>query len=148
MTQEPGAIDMTSAESGKTLDIARERTRVRALFEGHDIADSDDVVVVHEEGRPPVYYFPRKDVFMAFLSQTDKVTRNADKGEARYFTIYRDQHIVDNVAWSYETPSAAFADLAGRIAFRREDVDFQVEGHFADEAERETEGVDVVIQDR
>ena len=128
---------MNSSEPGKTFDIVRERTRVRALFEGHDIADSDDVVVVRETGRPPVRYFPRKDVFMVFLRETDKVTQNPDKGEARHFTIYRDQHIVENVAWSYEAPSAAFADIAGRIAFRHEDVDFQVDGLSADEAEPE-----------
>ncbi|KRA76379.1 hypothetical protein ASD89_01290 [Caulobacter sp. Root656] len=128
---------MNSSGSGKTFDIVRERTRVRALFEGHDIADSDDVVVVRETGRPPVRYFPRKDVFMVFLRQTDTVTRHPDKGEAHHFTIYRDQHIVDDVAWSYAAPSAAFADIAGRIAFRHDDVDIQIDGHPADEAEPE-----------
>lgn len=139
---------MISSQSDGTFEIARERTRVRVLFEGHDIADSADVVVVRETGHPPVRYFPRKDVFMVFLSQTDKVTRNPDKGDARYFTIYRDQHIVDNVAWSYETPNAAFAGIAGRIAFRPEHVEFQVHGHSAAETEIEDEGVDIQIQER
>lgn len=115
---------MTTAESCITQGV-----RARALFEGHDIADSADVVVVRDPGHPPAYYFPRKDVFMVFLRETDKVTHNADKGEARYFTIYRDQHIVDNVAWSYEAPPPAFAAIAGRIAFHPAHVDFQVEGH-------------------
>jgi uncharacterized protein (DUF427 family) len=134
--------------SGETFEIVRERTRVRVLFEGHDIADSDDVVVVRESGRPPVRYFPRKDVFMVFLSQTDKVTRNPDKGDARYFTIYRDQHIVENVAWSYETPSAPFADIAHRIAFRPEHVEFQVHGQSAAQTEIDDEGVDIQVQER
>jgi uncharacterized protein (DUF427 family) len=115
---------MTTAESAITHGV-----RARALFEGHDIADSTDVVVVRDPGHPPAYYFPRKDVFMVFLRETDKVTHNADKGEARYFTIYRDQHIVDNVAWSYEAPPPAFAAIAGRIAFHAAHVDFQVDGH-------------------
>ena len=139
---------MTFPQSDPTFEIVRERTRVRALFEGHDIADSSDVVVVREAGRPPVRYFPRKDVFMVFLSQTDKVTRNPDKGDARYFTIYRDQHIVDNVAWSYETPNAPFADIAGRIAFRPEHVEIQVDGHSAAETEIDDEGVDIGDQGR
>jgi uncharacterized protein (DUF427 family) len=138
---------MISSQSGGTFDIVRERTRVRVLFEGHDIADSDDVVVVRETGRPPVRYFPRKDVFMVFLRQTDKVTRNPDKGDACYFTIYRDQHIVDNVAWSYETPNAPFADIAGRIAFRPEDVEFQADGHSVADTEIADEGVDIGGQD-
>lgn len=132
---------MTPSPSSQTFEITREPMRVRALFEGHDIADSDDVVVVREVGRPPVRYFPRKDVFMAFLHQTDKVTRNADKGDARYFTIYRDQHIVDNMAWSYEAPNAPFADIAGRIAFRPEHVEFQIDGHSPAENGIDDEGL-------
>lgn len=138
---------MITSQSGGSFEIIREGTRVRVLFEGHDIADSDDVVVVRETGHPPVRYFPRKDVFMVFLSQTDKVTRHPDKGDARYFTIYRDQHIVDNVAWSYAAPKAPFADIAGRIAFRPEHVEFQVHGYSAAETELEDEGVDIGIQE-
>lgn len=134
---------MTSPDQIPSISIAREGARVRVLFEGHDIADSDDVVVVHEAGRPSVRYFPRKDVFMVFLSQTDKVTRNPDKGDARYFTIYRDQHLVENMAWSYETPKPAFADIAGRIAFYPEHVEFQVAGHTAAETEIQDEDVEI-----
>lgn len=134
---------MTPSETSQNFGIVRERIRMRALFEGHDIADSDDVVVVHEAGRPPVRYFPRKDVFMVFLRQTGKVTRNPDKGDARYFTIYRDQHIVDNVAWSYETPNAPFAAIADRIAFYPEHVEFQVHGHSAAETEIEDKDIEI-----
>lgn len=126
---------MTAGETDQLYTVTREAGRVRALFEGHDIADSDDVMTVHETGRPPVYYFPRRDVFMIFLRQTDKVTHNPHKGEARYFTIYRDQHIVDNVAWSYEAPKAAFDSLSGRIAFLAAHVEFQVDGRSAAETE-------------
>jgi uncharacterized protein (DUF427 family) len=134
---------MTASETASPVTFTREPTRVRALFEGHDIADSDDVITVRAEGHPPVYYFPRKDVFMVFLSQTDKVTRNPDKGEARYFTIYRDQHIVDNVAWSYESPHAPFAAIAGRIAFQPAHVEIQVHGHSAAETEVEDGDIDI-----
>jgi uncharacterized protein (DUF427 family) len=132
---------MTSPDQSPT--VAREPGRVRVLFEGHDIADSDDVVVVHQAGHPPTRYFPRKDVFMVFLSQTDKVTRNPDKGDARYFTIYRDQHLVENMAWSYEAPNAAFADIAGRIAFHPEHVEFQVHGHTAADTAIADEDVEI-----
>ncbi|SFJ86043.1 DUF427 domain-containing protein [Caulobacter sp. UNC279MFTsu5.1] len=132
---------MTNPDQSPT--IAREPGRVRVLFEGHDIADSDDVVVVHQPDHPPTRYFPRKDVFMVFLSQTDKVTRNPDKGDARYFTIYRDQHLVENVAWSYEAPHAAFADIAGRIAFHPEHVEFQAQGRTAADTAIADEDVEI-----
>ncbi|MGH1558367.1 DUF427 domain-containing protein [Caulobacter segnis] len=34
----------------------------------------------------------------------DKVTHCPYKGDASYFTIYRDRQIIDNAVWSYETP--------------------------------------------
>jgi len=125
--QTPQVDPMITSETDQTPRI-RGGVRARALFEGHDIADSQDVVVVEEAGHAPAYYFPRHDVFMAFLRQTDKVTRNPDKGDARHFMIYRDQHIVDDLAWSYETPRSAFAAIAGRIAFHPAHVDFQIDG--------------------
>ena len=134
---------MTTSDPTSPFTLAHEPTRVRALFEGHDIADSDDVVVLHEAGHPPAYYFPRKDVFMVFLRQTDKVTRNLAKGDAHYFTIYRDQHIVDNVAWSYAAPNAPFAAIAGRIAFSPTDVEFQVHGRSPAETEAEDGDIDI-----
>ncbi len=134
---------MSSPDQIPAITIAREHARVRVLFEGHDIADSNDVVVMHEAGRPPVRYFPRKDVFMVFLSQADKITRHPDKGEARYFTIYRDQHLVENIAWTYETPNAVFAEIAGRIAFRPEHVEFQVPGQTPADTAIEDETVEI-----
>ncbi|WP_165187483.1 DUF427 domain-containing protein [Caulobacter soli] len=134
---------MTTSEPAPTFTLVHEPTRVRALFEGHDIADSDDVIALREAGHPPVYYFPRKHVFMVFLSQTDKVTHDPDKGDARYFTIYRDQHIVDNVAWSYEAPNAPFAAIADRVAFSPAHVEFQVHGRSAADTEAEDRDVDI-----
>jgi uncharacterized protein (DUF427 family) len=133
---------MNTSASSQTL-ITRETGRVRVLFEGHDLADSDDVVVLREADRPPVRYFPRKDVQMVFLQKTQKVTLNPDRGEAHYFTIYRDQHIVDNIAWSYETPQDPFGDIAGRIAFRPEHVEFQSDGRDPAETETQDEGVEI-----
>jgi uncharacterized protein (DUF427 family) len=79
---------------------------------------------------------------MVFLSQTSKVTVHPQKGQARYFTILRDKYIVENVAWSYETPEPAYALLAGRIAFNRAHVEFQVDGRSPADLDDETDGVD------
>ncbi|PZR32470.1 DUF427 domain-containing protein [Caulobacter segnis] len=112
---------------------------VRVIFEGHGIADSDDVFVLREANYPPVYYFPRDSVQMAFLRRTDKVTHCPYKGDASYFTIYRDRQIIDNAAWSYEDPYAAVGPIAARIAFYPEHVEFQLD----DRSPAETEAMDV-----
>ena len=42
--------------------------RVRALIGGTTVADSDSVLLVHETGLLPVYYFPTEDVRIDVLS--------------------------------------------------------------------------------
>jgi uncharacterized protein (DUF427 family) len=70
------------------------------------------------EGRyPPVIYFPRGDVAMAFLERTDKVTTCPKKGEASHYSIVTKSTVLKNSAWSYEAPKDAAAQIAGHIAF-------------------------------
>jgi uncharacterized protein (DUF427 family) len=110
--------------------------RVRVLFEGHELADSGDVIVLHETGHDPVFYFPQGDVQMSALRRNDHVTHCPHKGDATHFTINRDGKLVENVAWSYESPKAGCDLIAGRIAFYPRHVDFQVEGDVAAEPVR------------
>lgn len=100
---------MKTPDESHPITIEPAPTRVRALFEGHEIADGDDVLVLREANYPPVYYFAREDVQMAFLRRTDKVTRCPYKGDANYFTIYRDASVVENAVWTYEAPFPAVA---------------------------------------
>ncbi|MFN3857160.1 MAG: DUF427 domain-containing protein [Caulobacter sp.] len=107
------------------LKFAPAEGRVRALFEGHEIADTADALVLREGDYPPVVYFPREDVEMAVLRKTDHTTRCPHKGVASYYTIYRDRQIIENAAWSYESPIEGAELIAGRIAFYPEHVDIQ-----------------------
>jgi len=99
-----------------TLAFSHPKHRVRALFGGHLLADSDHVVVVREAGAPDRHFFPRDSVAMAFLSATD-VARTTSKGQARFFTIHRDREIAEHAAWSIEQPNAAAEDLRGLVTF-------------------------------
>lgn len=118
-----------------TLTIEHEPTRVRVLFAGHEIADSDDVLTLQEPGRPPVRFFPQSDVAMVFLRQTNTRASSPTLGKARFYTIYRDQKIVDDCCWSLEEPTPAVAHLADRIAFLSEHFDFEIEGRSVSETE-------------
>jgi uncharacterized protein (DUF427 family) len=91
--------------------------RVRALYQGHEIADSPDAVILREASYAPVVYFPRADVEMEVLARTDLDTYCPYKGHASYFTIRRDGTLAENAVWSYETPHPGMAAIAGRVAF-------------------------------
>lgn len=116
---------MKIPDESHPISIERAPGVVRVLFESHEIADSDNVLVLKEANYPPVYYFPRDSVRMEFLRRTDKVTHCPYKGDASYFTIYRDRQIIESAVWSYEDPYAAVAAISGRLAFYPEHVEFQ-----------------------
>jgi uncharacterized protein (DUF427 family) len=98
-----------------TLTMAR--ARVRALFQGHEIADSENAILLKEADYRPVWYFPRADVAMDFFGRTDRDTHCPYKGHASYYTVRRDGVVAENAAWSYEDPYPAMAAIQGHIAF-------------------------------
>ena len=93
------------------------RGRVRAAFERHVIADTDDALILREASYPPVYYLPIEDVDMSYLTKTEHHTSCPYKGEASYWSIYMDGRLAENAAWAYEEPYPSVAAIKGRIAF-------------------------------
>jgi uncharacterized protein (DUF427 family) len=70
------------------------------------------------EGRyPPVIYFPREDIAMAFLDKSDRASTCPHKGEAEYFTIVAKSGPITDAAWSYPDPKPEAAAIAGHLAF-------------------------------
>jgi uncharacterized protein (DUF427 family) len=107
------------------ITLTAARGRVRALFQGHEIADSANAILLAEADYQPVWYFPREDVAMGYFGRTDRDTRCPYKGHASYFTVRRDGVVSENAAWSYENPYPAMAAIKGHVAFYPEVVDVQ-----------------------
>ncbi len=91
--------------------------RVRAVVAGQTIADSVDVMLMHESGLVPQYYFPKSDLRMELLLPTDHHTTCPYKGQASYWTFKLGNRVEENVAWAYPQPVAGQEGLADRIAF-------------------------------
>ena len=69
------------------------RRRMRVRFGGAWIADSEDVVLLHEPGRYPVAYFPRRRRSpTACSSPASTRTRHRDLGPTSWYTVRAGEH--------------------------------------------------------
>ena len=84
---------------------------------GAVIAETCRALERTEQGYNPVIYFPRDDIAMAFLDQTEKTSHCPHKGDANYFSIITKNGPIENVAWSYEAPQEALVEIKGHLAF-------------------------------
>ncbi|THF89623.1 MAG: DUF427 domain-containing protein, partial [Sulfitobacter sp. SK025] len=72
---------------------------------------------LREGDRDAVIYIPQGDVAMAFLDKTAMTTHCPYKGDANYFSVVTKSRTLENVAWTYEDPNAAVAEIKGHLAF-------------------------------
>jgi uncharacterized protein (DUF427 family) len=114
------------------------RRRMRVRFGGAWVADSEDIVVLHEPGRYPVAYFPLADVSPDVLEASDHTTQHRDLGTTTWYTVRAGSESKPRAAWQHtELPDHA-GMLKGRIAFawRAMDAfyeeDQRIVGHAAD----------------
>lgn len=144
--QTPGPDHPIALESAKQ--------RWRAYFNHHVIADTDDALILKEADLPPVVYFPRRDVGMAYMGRTERHTHCPYKGDASYYTLTMGGQIAENVAWSYEDPFESVTAIRDRIAFYTDRVevyavdDAAVNPHHRDAADdlMDREEVDDIVQ--
>lgn len=85
---------------------------MRAIWNGHVVADSTDTVVV--EGN---HYFPADSVDRGVLRPSDKRTHCPWKGDASYYSLEVDGTVNDDAAWCYPEPKKAAKKITGRVAF-------------------------------
>ena len=88
---------------------------------GAVIGESTRALELAEGDYPPVIYFPREDIAMAFLEPSDKTTTCPHKGAAGYFSIVTKSTTLEDAAWTYDAPKEEVAAIAGHLAFYASD---------------------------
>ena len=84
---------------------------------GAILAESSRALELTEGDYPPVIYFPREDIAMAFLDPSDTTSACPHKGAAEYFTIAAKSGPIRDAGWSYPSPHEGVTRIAGHIAF-------------------------------
>ena len=115
LLDETTASSMDLPERHIAVGIRRDPRRVRAMFGGHVIADSDDVLVLHRAGLPSMRFFPRDDVETGYLGRSARTLADPDLGAATFYTWTMDGEIVEDAVTSFENPSPEAEALKGRL---------------------------------
>ncbi|NDZ17977.1 hypothetical protein C7T35_08590 [Variovorax sp. WS11] len=122
----------------RLLFAERLRRRLRVKLADEWIADSEDVLLLHEPARYPVAYFPLGDVRPGVLVRENRTTQHRDLGDTDWFTVNVGDRRVAHAAWRYTGLPDHAGELQGRIAFawRAMDAfyeeDERIVGHAAD----------------
>src|SRR5258708_6229632 len=82
-----GPLASPSFSEGLRFRWEDSRRRVRVVFAGITVADSMRVMLLHECGLLPVFYFPLQDVLMDLLAPTEHPSFSPLTGAASYWTI-------------------------------------------------------------
>lgn len=97
--------------------------RLRVVFAGETIAETDQGYRVLETSHPPVYYFPPADARRDLLTPAPGRSLCEFKGEAQYWTIHVGGAESERAAWSYPEPTPAFRAIKDYLAFYASRVD-------------------------
>jgi uncharacterized protein (DUF427 family) len=90
---------------------------MRVVLGGTAIAQSDDVVLLHEPGRYPVAYFPKADLAPDVLVRGDRTTNHPDLGATAWYSVRAGDGEAARGAWEHTALPAHAAILADRVAF-------------------------------
>jgi uncharacterized protein (DUF427 family) len=90
---------------------------IRIIHKGMVLADSRKAWRTLETSHPPTYYIPQSDIAMECLAPNQARSLCEWKGQARYWDVVIGGERIAGAGWSYPSPTAPFAGIAGHIAF-------------------------------
>lgn len=102
---------------GNNITIRKAEGNWTVRAGGAILGESSNALELSEGELPPVIYFPREDIAMAFLDESDHSTHCPKKGDASYFSIVTKSQTLKNAAWSYETPIDDVVRIKEHLAF-------------------------------
>ena len=100
-------LEVTQIDHPVRISLGEERLAARA-----------EALELREHTYPAVLYIRRSDIAPRFLLRSMHTSWSPYMGKASYFHIRRmDGSLLENAAWSYESPFAHVAAIKDRLAF-------------------------------
>ncbi len=108
------------------VDVYESSRRVKVTVGGTAIAETDRPKLLFETSLPPRPYLLRSDVLPGILEQSPTTSWCPYKGQATYWNVRTPSGVIEDGAWSFETPLPEAAKAIGHLAFDAEGIDIDV----------------------
>ncbi len=92
------------------------RRRVRIVFGGQTILDTDAAWRLLETFHPPSFYLPMAAFAPGSLVQSARSSFCEWKGNAHYYSVHAGGAVATDAAWGYLDPSPAFLPILDHVA--------------------------------
>jgi adenylate cyclase len=119
-----GQNNIANSHVGYRMVIEPSDQRIQAVFNGETIVDSRSAMIMQETRLSPVFYFPREDIRMDFLSRTNRRSNCPFKGNASYWDVVVGSNSSENAAWSYEDAYDEASIVKDYVAFYWNEMDY------------------------
>lgn len=98
--------------------LVPESRRIRVELDGVLIADTQRALKLMETASAPSFYLPLADIDQRLLVAVAAGSVCEWKGRAHYYSVQLlTGRLIERCAWAYPQPAAAYAALAGHLAF-------------------------------
>jgi len=97
--------------------------RVRVYFNSQIIADSKEMMLLRETNTLPRYYFPKQDVRMDYLQQSQHVIPSDPKGKQIFWDVKVNDKVSDNAAFTFQNSSDTGTQLEDYVSFEWNKMD-------------------------
>jgi uncharacterized protein (DUF427 family) len=111
----------------KRVDVVASSRAVAVEVDDVLLAESRRPLILFETSLPVRYYLPREDVRVE-LVRSERTSGCPYKGTATWWHARPSDRIIEDIAWSYESPIAENPRIRGLVCFRNERVDLTVDG--------------------
>ncbi len=90
--------------------------KVKVIFDGKILAETNRAICVLETSHPPTYYLPPNDIDFSMLVVSEGKSSFCEwKGYAVYYDVVSNGSIARNACWSYPDPNPHFSCLKDHL---------------------------------
>ena len=108
--------------------LAQDAREVVIRWGDIEVARTQHAILVLETAHPPSFYIPWDDVNRTLLQASEGSSFCEWKGPARYWSLVKNQQILQGVAWSYPKPLGGAEALAHCVSFYPAQLNCTVNG--------------------